>query len=370
MAQGIFLKEIHQLIDLLTRFAREIYHTMRPTVTLMSGPAKQSNDRLTICYVGNMPRGYRLGFPTQSLRELDEEVDLGAHWVWQLRKLLNVNKCDFAMLESSPYLRRILPWLIDAPGLTFFLPFFVQCLVDITDPSSLLRNNSGLKRDIRRIRKSGFTLQVSSDIGHYQTFLDSYYRPYMASAHGALAALFDYGFLCRADYADHKQWELLQIILDDEWVAGALVRKDDRMGYLMEIGVKNADVSYVKRGALTAVHWLFLQRMLALGYRQVSFMWSAPFLQNGVLQFKKKYCPELEAAPTTAKGILLVPLSKNRLCRRILLGQPMIQLEGSALIATCLEGKSENLATSREQLLAECRRYRGISNCKAILLGS
>jgi Acetyltransferase (GNAT) domain len=370
MAQGLFLKEIHQLIDLLTRFARELYHTMRPTVTLMSGPAKQSNDRLTICYVGNMPRGYRLGFPTQSLRELDEEVDLGAHWVWQLRKLLKVNNCDFAMLESPPYLRRILPWLIDAPGLTFFLPFFVQCLVNITDPSSLLRNNSSLKSDIRRISRSGFTLQVSNDTGDYQTFFDSYYRPYMTSAHGALAALFDYDFLCRADYANHEQWELLRIMLDDEWVAGALVRKNDRLGHLMEIGVKNADVAYVKHGALTAVYWLFLQRMLALDYRQVSFMWSAPFLQNGVLQFKKKYCPKLEAAPTSDKGILLVPLSKNKLCSNILVGQPMIQLEGSALIATCLEGKSENLATSYEQLVAECQRYRGISNCKVILLGS
>jgi len=97
-------------------------------------------------------------------------------------------------------------------------------------------------------------------------------------------------------------------------------------------------------------------------------MWSPPFLQNGVLLFKKKYRPKLEAAPTSGKGLLLVPMQVNELSRKILVEQPMIQLEGSRLKATCFVEKAEDMAAAREQLIKDCRRYSGISDYGVILL--
>ncbi len=368
MAQGIVLKQVARLKKLLPQFARRLYHTMRPQVIIMSGREKQSNTVLRICYVGNMPRGYRLGFPGQILRELDDEVDLGCHWVWQLRKLLKAQQISFTLVESPHYLRRIFLWFIDAPGESCFLPFYVHCVIQAADIPDLLRNNSALKGDVKTTEQAGFTLQVSSDPARYQEFLDAFYRPYMIAAHGSLAVVFDYSFLRQADYADHGQWELLQLLQDGEWLAGALVRKGDRTAYLTEVGVSSADTDHVKRGALAALYWLFFLRAQALGYRQVSFMWSPPFLQNGVLLFKKKYRPKLEAAPTSGKGLLLVPMEKNMLSRKILVEQPMIQLEGSQLKATCFVEKAEDMSAAREQLIKDCRRYGGITDYEVILL--
>ena len=108
--------------------------------------------------------------------------------------------------------------------------------------------------------------------------------------------------------------------------------------------------------------------MQALGYRKISLMWTPPFLLNGVLLFKKKYRPTLEAAPTSDKGLLLVPLEKTTLTRRILIDQPMIQLEGSQLKATRFVDKEEDIAAAQIQLKKDCRRYNGINGYEVIVL--
>jgi hypothetical protein len=233
---------------------------------------------------------------------------------------------------------------------------------------NLLSNNRALKSDIKQTKQAGFTLQLSSDPARYREFIEEFYRPYMTATHGLLAALFDYSFLCRADYPDHEQWELLQLIQDDKWLAGALVKKDEQTVYLTEFGVNDADNSHVKNGALAALYWFFLQRAQTLGYRQISFMWSPPFLKNGVLLFKKKYRPMLEPAPTSDMGLLLMSMESSELSRKILVEQPMIQLEGSQLKATVFVEKTEDRAAAGRQLIKDCRRYGGISDYEVIVL--
>jgi hypothetical protein len=366
--QGTILKPAARLKKFVPRFARRIYHTMRPQVIIMSGLEKQSNTVLNIAYVGNMPRSYRLGFPGQILRDIDDEVDLGGRWLWQLRKLLKINNCTFSLVESQQYMQGLFRWLFDAPTETCFLPFYVHSIVNNINLPNLLSNNSALKGDVKQAKDAGFTLQISSDPAHYQEFIDVFYRPYVTATHGFLAALFDYSFLCRSDYKEREQWELLQLMDGDKWLAGALVRKGERIVYLTEIGVSNADTGRAKRGAIAALYWLFLQRAQTLGYQHVSFMWSPPFLKNGVLLFKKKYRPTLEAAPVSDQGLLLIPMDRSELSRKILVEQPMIQLEGSQLKATVFVEKTEDMAAARQQLIKGCRRYDGIADYEVTVL--
>ncbi len=100
----------------------------------------------------------------------------------------------------------------------------------------------------------------------------------------------------------------------------------------------------------------------------ISFMWSPPFLKNGVLLFKEKYRPKLEAVPTPGRGLLLALMQANKLSRKILVEQPMIQLEGSRLKTTRFVENAEDMAAAREQLIKDCRRYGGISAYEVILL--
>jgi hypothetical protein len=254
--QGEIVKFTASLKKLLPQFSRDLYHTLRPQVILISGREKQSNMVLHIGYVGNMPRAYRLGFPGQIFRELDDEIDLGVHWLWQLRKILKVNGCTFALVESSLYLQRFLCWLFNAPAETCFLPFYVHSFIQVADIPRILANNDGLKHDIKRARDLACTLRVSDQPALYRAFLDDYNRPYLISAHGAMAATFDYEFLTRGDCGSRDQFELQQVMLDGEWVAGCIVRKDGETAYLEEAGVRRGDRDLLRRGAVATSYWL------------------------------------------------------------------------------------------------------------------
>jgi hypothetical protein len=368
MAPGKILKLAVRLKKLVPQFARRIYHTVRPQVIIMTGPEKLTNAVLHIVYVGNMPRNYRLGFPSQILWSIDDEVDLGCHWLWQLRNLVKAREASFALVESASYLQRFMRWLIAATGQKIFLPHYVHCFIRVEDMPITLKNNDGLKRDIRTVRDTGYTLQVSKEPARYREFLDDFYKPYLLAAHGSKAAVFNYDFLCREDYSDHDNWELQQVMLAEEWIAGCIVRKDGNTAYMLELGIGAGNIEAVRRGALAASYWLGVQRLRDLGYQKISFMWSPPFLKNGVLLFKKKYRPVLEPAPMSDKGLLLISVKRDELSRKILIEQPMIQLHGSRLKATRFVEKTEDMAAARQQLIKESRRYGGISDYEVIVL--
>ena len=336
----------------------------------MRGRDKSHNAILSICHVGSKPRGYRLGFPSQVLEELDNELDLGSHWIWHLGKLLEDIDCDFLLIETPRQLRGFTQWLVAAKKETFYIPFYVHASLDASDFPDLLKNNQNLKNDIRRVEKAGYSIELSNGPEQFRTFLDDYCRPYAKATRGALAASFDYSFLCQEDFIDRDQWLLLKLVHGSEWVAGMIVKTDECTAYEYEVGLKDGDTMHLKNGALAALRWLYSQQMLLMGYQKISFMWSPPFLENGVLSSKRKYHPKLEAAPSSGLGILLVHMGGRSLSREVLLQLSMIQQEGSHLKATRCVEKPADLAGAREDLVMACHHYRGVSEFEVTLIGN
>jgi Acetyltransferase (GNAT) domain len=368
MAQETLLKLLARVTDFILGTARAVYYTLRPQVILMRGRDKNYNEILNICHVGNRPRGYRLGFPSQVLRELESESDLGPYWLWQLPALLKDIESDFLLIETPRYLKWLAHWLVAGSKETFYIPFFVHSIIDASDFPALLRNNHNLKNDIRKTKKAGYSLELSSDPAQYRTFLDFYYRPYMKASHGLLASSFDYDFLCHEDFLDRDRWLLLKLMQGGEWVAGMIVKTDKHTAYGYEVGIKCANSRHVKGGALMSLRWLYSQQMLSLGFREISFMWSPPFLENGVLSSKRKYHPKLEAAPSSGVGLLLVHRGVNSLSTKILLELSIIQQRGPHLKATRCVARPEDFDKARDNLVKACHHYRGISGFEVNLI--
>lgn len=340
--------------------ARTVRDVLCPEVMVIAGSERYVGELLSICHAGGMPRNYRLGFPGQVLREIEQEIDLGRHWLWKLRTLARAHNCSFLLVESPLILRTLVSMCLGARSGSYFLPFFVSATCDIADMNKLLRKNENLKSDIRRIRREKFWYRVSTDPKDYRRFLDEYHRPYLMAAHGSFAMLFDYSFLCRYDEALLERWELIQVMVGGDWVAGVIMRKSKGRAEQFESGVRDADLQAVKRGALAATYWFGVQRAKELGYSTVSFMWAPPFLGNGVLRMKSKYRPKLEAAPSTRSGAVFIPLNKNPATYRILINQPFIQLQGGELKATCLVNHPRDVEEARKRLSQDLGHFRGI----------
>ncbi len=334
------------------------YDTMRPGVTVFGGQEKKTGEMMRICHAGVAPRNNKLVFPPQILSSINEEIWLGRRWLWQIHNAAVKSDCSFLLVESPALLKSIIIRFVGGRLTAFFLPFFVKTHVQVDDIEALLYQNEHLENDLRRLKHEGFSLSVSTAPEDYQLFLEEYYQPYVKRAHGSFAWIYNYEFLCRSNEFAHRYWELLKVRVDDDWLAGMLIRKTESGADAMEIGVMDGDYQLVKRGVLAAAYWFFVQRARELGYSTISFMTTPPFLMNGVLQFKSKYRPWLSATPSNTFGVLFMPLKKDSCTQRILLDQPFFQLDGNGLKIIAFAKNSDAVEKVLKTVRKNIRRFR------------
>jgi hypothetical protein len=368
---------LHSQPSLLQRLLRRyrtalegIHNLLRPEVTVLEGTEKKTGEKLRIIYSGFISKGFRVGFPSQILRNIDKETCLGRHWLWRINGLAASNNCAFLLLESPATKTGIANRLLGGKRSSFFIPFFVRTHVRIDDLDALLHKNEHLENDLRRLRIEGFRPEVSCTPKDYRRFLENYYQSYRNSNYGTCGMDFDYDFLCYKNEAAEQYWELIKVKADEEWLAGLLFRKDSSCADAMEVGVKHGDRSLVKRGTLAASYWFFLQRAKELGYSEVSFMFSPPFPRNGVLQFKSKYRPKLSAAPSATYGLLLLPLKNDEPTQRILLDQPFFEITRNGLGVTAFARSTEEMEQVEKAVLRDIRRFQDAPPIRILVLDS
>lgn len=341
---------------------------LRPGVTILQGSEKKAGEKIRICYAGFISPGFRLGFPSQVLSDIDKETYLGRQWLWRIRSIAAKNDCSFLLAESPTAKTGIISRLIGGIRQPFFIPFYVKTHVRIDDLDGLLHRNEHLENDLRHLRIEGFQPEISRAPKEYRSFLEKYYQAYGNSNYGSCAMNFNYDFLCHKNEMAEEYWELIKVMADGEWLAGLLLQKTDSCADAMEVGVKHGDRRLVKRGTLAAAYWFFVQRAKELGYSEVSFMYSPPFPRNGVLQFKSKYRPKLTAAPSPDYGLLFLPLENNGLMRRILLDQPFFEITQNGLGVTAFAGSKEQAEEVEKAVRKDIRRFRDAPPIRIVLL--
>jgi hypothetical protein len=341
---------------------------LRPEVTILEGAEKKSGEKIRIFYAGFVSRGFRMGFPSQILSSIDNETCLGRHWLWRLNKIALKHGCSFLLVESPNSRPDIVSRFIRGQRQPFFLPFYVKTHIQIDDLEALLHKNEHLENDIRRLRIEGFQPTISRAPKDYRMFLENYYHAYGASNYGSCAMGFNYDFLCHKSDMAKQAWELIKVRADGEWIAALMLRKNDTCADAMEVGVRDGDYSLVKRGALAAAYWFFVQRAKELGLSEVSFMFSPPFPRNGVLQFKSKYHPALSAAPSPDYGLLFLPLDNSTLTQRILLEQPFFEIKDNGLEVTAFARNEEEAAQVEKAVRKDIRRFRDALPVKVMVL--
>ena len=305
---------------------------LRPDVVLLEG-CTENGRSVSILRSGTEDRRASYFFAGQILTELRAERALGRRWLWALPALGREYGCAFVLIRASrrraALTRRVLRCADDD---AFYLPLFVGAVVDVTDRPRLLRSRD-LRDDVRRIRNRGFQFSISRKNQDLETFIRLYHYPYVAKMHGFDAVEMDFHRVLASCTNDEipEPWVLLKVELEGEWIAGDLLVSRAGRAALMEIGIKDADPTYVRRGALQAAYWLSLEYLRGQGHKWVSLMYARPFLRSGVLQYKLKFSPSLKSGPFD--GFLLLPDQENDAAREILLREPFLAFKGDSLRA-------------------------------------
>jgi hypothetical protein len=321
-------------ISVLRRLRARIHYIrifLWPDVVLLEGRT-ESGRSLSILRAGGTDRQTAYFFSGQVLAELCAERVLGRTWLWALPALARKHGCGFVLFRVPTSKVALARWFLrSADNNAVHLPVYVRATADVSDITRLLRRDS-LRSDVRRTRNHGFQFSVSRKKQELETFIREYHDPYVRKVHRFDAIEMDFQRLLKSCLNDEipDPWELLKVNLEGEWVAGMLLVSRPDWAALMELGVKDANPAFVKRGALQAVYWLSIEYLRSQGHKRVSFMHARPFLRSGVLQFKLKYCPILEIARPD-DGYLLLFDQENEVAREILLRESFLVYKGDDL---------------------------------------
>ena len=291
----------------------------RSTVWCLGGCEKHSEKPLKIIYMGSEKnKNYlkHIMFGGQA-----EESCHGKRWVWDFPKIQNkLQGMDMKILEEK------------SPGRThsqeagsLYAPCWVVGHVDVADLTNLIKGSSSIKEDMRKIRKYGLSFEISNDKDRYDEFFNDMYMPYISKAHGNRTVPISYDVMMKRMGIS----ELLLIKREGEFIGGEILVYDGPHVRAWSLGVKNGDYSYVKMGVIGAMYYFRNGYLKEKGYRVVNVGASRAFLNDGVLQYKKKWGVTLDSAKG---GMHMHVIQKSTGVESFFRHNPFITVVGGELV--------------------------------------
>ena len=205
------------------------------------------------------------------------------------------------------------------------------------DPSKLDRSSHSLREDFRVVRRNNLTPDFTEATADFKLFYHTMYVPFMVKRHGKQAVVRSIDQLRQRFY----QGGLLWVRQGEQPIAGAVLQLSKQALRLLVVGTINGDWAPVKSGALAALYLFTINHAKEQGYKLVDLGGSRPSLNDGLLQYKKKWGVRLTENRDIYYDFLIRWNSLSRPVTSFLLNTPLIFRDKSGLSALYLIDQNE-----------------------------
>ncbi|MCL5270537.1 MAG: GNAT family N-acetyltransferase [bacterium] len=277
---------------------------------------------------------------------------------------------DFVILSLSEGGGRKAPGGDGLAAQGVVIPQFVRQLRDSppagADPRESVKNHTN-KNDLNKIRRNNYTYAVTHDANQLASFYHRCHVPYITERHGDAAYLSPFGSFRR----QFEEGELL-IVMDSagRTVAGVLAQRKGDTYCALSNGVLDADAGLVNDGVLAAQYYYSIVEAARRGCRRIDFGRSRPFLDDGILFFKKKWGARIEPNSDVMRPLRLFVCNDGPRTRCWLEANPFITQRGGALEGVLVFGDHVDLDDGQlRSRLKQCM-HDGLAGLVAVLLTS
>lgn len=299
---------------------RRVLHRARLEVIEIFGREKRSGKPLTmLCSASSAEQHY---LNSLVFDQVDSQRSLGAHWLWNLRKMAEHLPSQPSLMIINVHFRARFLYPI---GHSVYVPVWVNG--EVSPKPCFRKSNDPLKSDLRRMRRNKLSYRMVSDLASFDDFYNNMYVPLLNNVHGAGAIIRPRSDL-RQQFR-HKQFELLLVDMDGCAIAGALVKSRPNQLEICPIGLRNGAREYRAFGAMTAIFQFARAEAVARQLDRVICGRSRAFLHDGVLRFKKKLGQRIFEAD--ASGFAITPLRFDPALCSFLVGTPCIHRSAKTL---------------------------------------
>lgn len=303
------------LLPLALLYSRimDLRRALRRRVWTLSGAVK--NAPFSIIFAGGEKNKFYLADMIFGKGRWTEDY-IGHLWLWTVYSILRRFRWKFELgiievnRKFARFFRR-----------SFFVPLWTGGILDLTDEK---RNQlSRKKRDIRKIKRYGFTAEITTEPARFEDFHKNMYLPFVKVSHGQHAFCATWEDINSA----MKESELLLLKWEGTYIAGAIIHYKNGLAHLWINGLAEGNMEYLKVGAIGALDHFAEKRILEKGYSHMHYGGSRPFLKDGVLNYKKDR--GLILRDSVPKGFLLTPFNNSAMS--FFLENPFIHIKDEKL---------------------------------------
>lgn len=261
-------------------------------------------------------------------KDICNEVYLGEKFFLHIYFILRKNryKCSLAIIEGTfidKYLYRSMK--------DFFVPLWVDSVANLP----LIASNKSSKEDVRQLKKSKFKYTVTKDTEILNDFYYNMHRPMIRARYTTGVFEISYDDMMRT--MKEGCYELLLIKKQDVPVSGVVLNRCEKIPRLWKNGIQ--DINYRKDGAISATYVYASEYLWEKGYKKISFGQMRAFLNDGLLQYKKKWNIMLKTAGK--KGYILKPLVASDALNEFFEDTPFIYRKKNKLYGAVFIHKEE-----------------------------
>ncbi|MBN1928558.1 MAG: hypothetical protein JW764_03360 [Chlorobiaceae bacterium] len=215
--------------------------------------------------------------------------------------------------------------------------FSIPVWVSTTTALPLDKLSESVKSDLRKIRKNRLAYRVTISIDEVKTFYYDMLVPYMQVRHDK--KILPVKLSAIIEKVEKGECELLLVKSGEQAVGGVLIiREKGGRAVLWRNGLIGGDLDYWKTGVIAATYYFSLEYLQGLGYDAVDFGYSRAFINDGVLNYKKKWGVSIKSK--YRNHLLLIPVSLTDGAFGFFRSNPFIYHEkNDSLAVACFSGQ-------------------------------
>lgn len=264
---------------------------------------------------------------------------LGEQYFWGV-KCLSPKKInyDLAVIECDA-----VDQMPDKHRTGWFVPRWIKTYTDIP----VAKPNNSYKYNLRVITKHKFDYWVTTDDSLIKKFYDEMYVPFINKRHQDRSLPMQLEDLQNA--VANGNCELLLVRDEVRNIAGMVIDYRKMPPNLWSVAVLNADDELLSKSAVFACYHFSFIYLLEKGYSRVSLGFSRAFLNDGVLQFKRKF--GFKILFPTIKGFAVYPLRHSDALSELLTNQPFVHINNQQMHLASFVSDEENIKKTMSSTL-------------------
>jgi hypothetical protein len=236
-------------------------------------------------------------------------------WNFQIPQIMRRSEAEMLIgFNVSSEFRRY----ADQGCTEFFIPSWLGGEVLVEDAIYKIEHRQTLRADHNKLQKNGLTYVMSDNIEDYRWYYDHIYLPYVNALFGHLSAPARFRKIEEA----MPNLALMLIKKDGKTVAGQILVLQGKKARGWTMGLLNGDRALARIGALAALYIFGFQELSKRGIESYNLGGSRPFINDGVLQYKRKWGMILTHGK--AEGFAICRIRDTQGVRQVLSNNPFI----------------------------------------------